>query len=409
MDLQQNLRKYAELILKVGLNIQPGDNILLRLDEHGLPLAREIARQAYAMGVHQIYPVFSDDALTLARFELAPDAAFDEYPAFFTDFTEGAYLNNFHLLSLSAPNPELLKEVDPGRISRWQRVTSIAGERVMKYVMENRVKWSIAALPSPAWAKAVFPQLGEQAAMERLWASIFHVTRVDQDDPVAAWTAHEHQLRAHEELLNGYAFDKLLFEGPGTDLEVYLPEGHRWMGGSSVSPKGERFMPNIPTEEVFTIPHAYRVNGTLAATMPLSTRGRLIEGMRFTFRDGAVVDYAATAGQEILKDILETDEGARRLGEVALVAHDSPISQTGLLFKNTLFDENASCHFALGSAYAENHVRGKEMSPDEKKQAGMNHSITHVDFMVGGPSLNVTGVQKDGSRVPLLVNGRWVI
>jgi len=409
MDLQQNLRKYAELILKVGLNIQPGDNILLRLDVHGLPLAREIARQAYQLGAHQIHPVFSDDQMTLARFQLAPDAAFDEYPAFLTDFTEGAYLNNYHLLSLFAPNPELLKEADPTRISRWQKVTAIAGERVMKYVMENRVKWSMAALPSPAWAKAVFPDLPEEEAIDKLWASIFQVTRVDQPDPVAAWAEHDRQLRAHEELLNQYAFEKLLFQGPGTELEVYLPQGHRWMGGSSISPKGERFMPNIPTEEVFTMPHAYRVNGTLSATMPLSTRGRLIEGMRFTFKDGAVTDFSATAGQEILKDILDTDEGARRLGEVALVAHNSPISRTGLLFKNTLFDENASCHFALGSAYAENHVHGKEMDAEQKKQAGMNHSITHVDFMVGGPQLNVTGVKADGTRIKVLVNGKWAI
>ncbi len=409
MQLQENLAKYAELILKVGLNAQPGDNILMRLDVNGLPLAREIARKAHAMGVHQIHPVFSDDALTLARYELAPDAAFEELPAFFTDFTEAAYNHNFHVLSLAAPNPELLKNVDPKRISKWQKVASIAGERVMKYVMENRVKWSIAALPSPAWAKAVFPDFKEGEAIDRLWDSIFAATRVDQDNPVMAWAAHEAQLRGHVEQLNNYSFDRLLFKAPGTDLVVHLPHGHRWMGGSSQIPRGDRFMPNIPTEEVFSMPHAYKVDGTLKATMPLSTRGRIIEGMQFVFKDGAVTEFSATSGEEILKDILDTDEGARRLGEVALVADDSPISNMGLLFRNTLFDENAACHFALGSAYAENHVRGKDMSKEEKREAGMNESITHVDFMVGGPELQVTGVKADGTEVPLLVNGNWVI
>lgn len=409
MNLQHNLTKYAELIVRVGLNVQPGDNILLRLDVNGLPLAREIAKKAYALGVHHIHPVFSDDVLTLARYQLAEDAAFGSLPGFMTDFTEAAYQNNFHVLSLVAPNPELLKDADPKRISKWQKVASRAGERVMKYVMENRVKWSIAALPSPAWAGAVFPGVPEEKAIDKLWAAIFAATRVDQDDPVAAWEAHDRQLRRHVQVLNGYAFEKLLFTAPGTDLTVYLPQGHRWMGGSSVCANGVRFMPNIPTEEVFTMPHAYKVDGTLAATMPLSTRGRIIDGMRFVFKDGAVVEFSATQGEEILKDMLDTDEGARRLGEVALVADDSPISNMGLLFRNTLFDENAACHFALGSAYAENHVRGKDMTPEEKREAGMNDSITHVDFMVGGPQLQVTGVQPDGTQVPIFVDGNWAV
>lgn len=409
MNHNNMLSKYAALILKVGLNIQPGDNILLRLDQYGLPLAREIARQAYALGVHNIHPVFSDDALTLARFQLAPEEAFHEVPAFFADFTESAYLHNYHALSLAAPNPELLKEVNPVRISAFQKAASIAEEKVMKYVLENRIKWTIAALPSPAWAASVFPELSEEKAVSKLWENIFKVCRLDQEDPVAAWQAHDAQLRAHQEKLNQFSFEKLLYKAPGTDLVVYLPEGHRWMGGSCQSPGGERFMPNIPTEEVFSMPHAYKVDGALAATMPLATRGRLIEGMKFTFKDGAVIDFSAEKGQDILKDLLDTDEGARRLGEVALVAYDSPISQTGLLFKYTLYDENASCHFALGSAYAESHIRGKDMSPEEKKQAGMNQSLTHVDFMVGGPHLDITGVTKDGREVPVLTQGSWAI
>ena len=409
MDFQKNLNKYAALILKVGLNIQPGDNILLRMDKSCLPLAQELSRQAYAMGAHNIHPVYSDDEMTLARYQLAPDAAFDSYPDFFADFTEAAYLHNYHVLSLHAPNPELLKEVAPARIGKWQKVTAIAGERLMKYTMGNQVKWCVAAVPSAAWAASVFPDKPEAQAMEALWHSIFAATRVFMDDPVAAWEAHEAQLVAHEQFLNEQAFEKLHYTAPGTDLMVYLPEGHVWMGGSSQLPRGDRFMPNIPTEEVFSMPHAYKVDGTLKSTKPLATRGRIIDGMTFVFKDGKVVDFDATVGKDILQDILDTDEGARRLGEMALVGDDSPISNTGLLFKNTLFDENASCHFALGSAYSENHVRGGELTDEEKKQVGMNKSITHVDFMVGGPELSVVGIKKDGTRVQILEKGNWVV
>jgi len=409
MDLQQHLKKYAELILKVGLHVLPGDKLIIRLDEHGLPLAREISRQAYALGAHDIYLAFADDQITLARYLLAPEEAFETRPAFFAEFTEAAYLDNYHFLALNAPNPELLRDADPRRISNWNRVLSKANERVARYSMENRIKWCIACLPSPAWAKAVFPALGEDEAVAALWQKIFEATRVTMSDPVAAWQAHEAQLKRRVNFLNGQAFEKLLYRGPGTDLEVCLPEGHVWMGGSSRIPRGDVFMPNIPTEEVFSMPHAYKVNGLLQATMPLSTSGRLIEGMRFVFKDGAVVDFDASSNREILEDLLNTDEGARRLGEVALVGDDSPISRTGLLFKNTLFDENASCHFALGKAYSESHVRGNEMTAEEKRAAGMNDSLIHVDFMVGGPQLEVVGVKADGARVTLLRSGNWVV
>ena len=409
MHLQENLKKYAALLLQVGLNVQPGDNILLRLDEHSLPLAREIARQAYQLGAHYVHPVFSDDELTLARFFHAPDAAMDEYPGALTDFSIAAYQQNFHILSLHAPNPELLKDVPPSRISRWQKASATANQPAMKYTMENRVKWVVAALPSPAWAGTVFPELPTDEAIRALWQKIFEATRVTEADPIAAWAKHEADLVRHETFLNEQRFEKLIYQGPGTNLTVHLPKGHIWVGGSAQIPRGDRFMANIPTEEVFSMPHAYKVDGSLAVTKPLSTRGRIIDGMRFTFKDGEVVDFDATVGKEILSDLLDTDPGARRLGEVALVGDDSPISNTGLLFKNTLFDENASCHFALGNAYGENLERGSELTDEEKRQVGMNQSITHVDFMVGGPALHVTGVRKDGTSVPILVKGNWVV
>lgn len=410
MNLQENLIKYARLLLKVGLGIKEGDNLILRLDENGLPLARELSRQAYTMGVHNVHLAFGDDEITLARFQNAPEAAFDSYPAFMADFSEGAYNNNYHLLALNAPNPELLKEVDPKRISRWQKTSAKATEHLMKYTMENRVKWCVAALPSPAWARSVFPDLDDDAAMEKLWGYIFQATRVDQEDPVAAWEEHQQSLVKRQNFLNAQQFDRLLYKAPGTDLVVHLPKGHLWIGGAStMQGRGDTFMPNIPTEEIFSMPHAYKVDGTLASTKTLSTRGRLIEGMTFVFKDGKVVDFDATQGKDIMQDLLDTDEGARRLGEVALVSDDSPISKTGLLFKNTLYDENASCHFALGKAYGENHERGNEMTAEEKKEAGMNESMIHVDFMVGGPELSVIGVKQDGTKVAILEQGNWVI
>lgn len=409
MNLQENLVKYARLILKVGLDIKPGDNLIIRVNEDGLPLCREVVRQAHALGAHHVHLAFYDDDMSLSRFENAPDEAFDSVPGFFADFNEAAYKSNFHLLTLGAPNPELLKSVAPDRIKRWQMTTARANEHLMMYTMTNKVKWCVVVLPSKSWAKSVFPELAEDKAVAALWENIFKATRVDQDDPVAAWAAHEKSLRAHEKFLNEQRFVKLLYKAPGTDLEVVLPQGHVWMGGSSKLERGDAFMPNIPTEEIFTLPHAFKVNGTLKATKPLSTRGRLIEGMRFVFKDGEVVDFNAENGKDILKDLLDTDEGSRRLGEVALVPHDSPISQTGLLFKNTLFDENAACHFALGQAYGENLKGGDDMTKEEKKQAGVNQSLIHVDFMIGGPDLSVTGVREDGSQVPVLRNGNWVI
>lgn len=279
----------------------------------------------------------------------------------------------------------------------------------MKYTMENRVKWTVAAHPTPAWAKTVFPDLSEDEALKKLWEKVFDATRVSMPEPVKAWQEHDAALKKHQNFLNEMQFEKLLYKGPGTDLEVYLVEGHLWVGGSGKCERGETFMANIPTEEVFSMPHAFKVNGTVKATKPLAARGKIIDGFYFTFKDGKVIDFDAKEGKETLQALLDSDEGARRLGEVALVADNSPISNTGILFKNTLFDENASCHFAIGNAYSENIKNGAFLSDEEAKKSGMNNSIIHVDFMVGGPELSVIGVKKDGSKIELLKNGNWAI
>lgn len=409
MEIEKNIEKYVELILKVGLNLQKGDGIIVLVNVHSLPMVREITRQAYRMGAKNIIYDFSDDDMVLSRYNYGASEIFNIYPQFEADRLEAAYKDGYHRLALVADNPELLKNTDSARVSAWQKTRALAMKKVMKYTMENKVKWVVAAHPTPEWAASVFPQLSAGEAVERLWEKIFNACRVNLPDPIAAWREHDDCLKKHQKFLNEMKFERLLYKAPGTDLEVYLTEGHKWVGGSGKTEKGETFMANIPTEEVFTMPHAYKVNGTLKATRPLSSMGKIIEDFRFEFKDGKVTGYDAAKGKEVLECLLKSDEGASRLGEVALVADDSPISNTGTLFKNTLFDENASCHFAIGNAYSENIEGGAAFSEEQKLKAGMNSSIIHVDFMVGGPELSVTGVNKDGRKTEILKNGNWVI
>ncbi|MGP1577530.1 MAG: aminopeptidase [Treponema sp.] len=409
MDLHKNIEKYVELILKSGLRLKKGDNLLVMVNEETLPMVREITKQAYQLGVTDVLYDFTDDAMTLARYQYGSSEVFSYLPQFKIDYLEQAYKNNYHRLALVAPNPELLKSVDSKKIAQWQACYAKASQPVMKYVMDNRIKWTVAAFPSKAWAKVVFPALDESAAIEKLWETLFSITRVACENPLAAWEAHDAALKTHQHCLNELRLEKLLYKAPGTDLEVYLPEGHHWMGGSATTVNGEVFLPNIPTEEVFSMPHAYKVNGTLRATKPLAVRGKIVDGFEFTFKDGKIITFDAQEGKDILEDLINTDEGASRLGEVALVADDSPISNTHLLFKNTLFDENASCHFAVGNAYSENLIGSADFTPEQKKAAGMNTSMIHVDFMVGGPELSVIGVKKDGTQIVILEKGNWAL
>lgn len=409
MDLNKNLEKYADLIVNIGLNLHAGDKLAIRMSEHSLPLARLVAKKAYQKGVSEIDLDFSDDAITLDRYLYAPDEAFETLPEYRIDFLENRFKDNYNVLSLAAPNPDLLKPADPAKIAQWQKVAGKAGKRTMQYTMQNRVKWCIAAVACPAWAAAAFPQLAPEEAMLKLWKNIFLATRIDQDDPIKAWEDHDQALKKHEAFLNEARFDRIHYKGPGTDLVVGMVKNHVWKGGSGFSQKGDRFFPNMPTEEVFSMPDADRVDGILRATMPLSVRGQIVDDFHFTFKDGKVVDYDAKVGKQILDDLIAMDEGAKRLGEIALVAANSPISNTGVLFKNTLFDENASCHFALGAAYSENLVGATSRSEEENRKLGMNNSLIHVDFMVGSKDVTVTGIKEDGTEIVLLKDGDWQV
>ncbi len=407
MDLDKNLEKYAELAVKTGINLKEGEGLIIGGNLDTLPLARKIMKKAYEAGAKHVEFQFNDDEMTLIRYNYGKDFVFENYPKWKVDALGAMYEDNYHHLFIGAPNPELLKDIDGNLVAKSQKSTSQATAPVMKYRMTGITKWTIIAMPSIPWAKSVFPELETEAAVEKLWEKVFQATRVDQEDPVKAWEEHDKNLKKYKNYLNEKQFEKLVLKGPGTDLEVYLAEGHFWMGGSKESQKGDSYVANMPTEEVFTTPHRLKVNGKLKATKTLSLNGKMVENFGFEFKDGKVVDFYAEKGYEVLEKLMENDEGAKYLGEIALVQDNSPISNTGILFNNTLFDENASCHFALGKAYGYAMRDGSKASEEELLNRGANHSLIHVDFMVGGPELEITAYEKDGTEVKLFEKGNW--
>ena len=400
------LDRLAEAMLRVGLNLQAGQNLLLTAPVEALPLVRRIAVHAYRAGAGLVTPIFSDDALTLARFENAPDAAFDVAPGWIYKGMADAFGENTARLAIGGGDPMLLSGCDPEKVGRANRANSAAYRPALEKVTGFEINWSLTAYPTLAWSKLVFPELPEDEAQHKLAEAIFAATRVTAADPVAAWAEHNAALLERRKWLNGHDFAALHFTGPGTDLTVGLADTHAWKGGISHAKNGISCNPNLPTEEVFTTPHALRVDGHVSATKPLSHSGTLIDGIRVTFKDGAITEAHATRGETVLQKMIDTDEGARRLGEVALVPHSSPISASGLLFYNTLFDENAACHIALGQCYADCFV-DKNLTRDEIAARGGNSSLIHVDWMIGSNLIDIDGITRDGARVAVMRGGEW--
>lgn len=407
-NFNRNLEKYAELAVKVGINLKEKEGLIISGSVDTLPLARLMMKEAYKLGAKDVSFQLDDDEMNLIRFENGKDYVFEHFPKQKVDFLGAMYEDNYHHIFIKSPDPELLKNIDGEIVAKSQKSASEAMADVLKYRMTGITKWNIVAVPSIPWAKSVFPDLEDDKALEKLWEKVFQATRVDQEDPIEAWEIHDKNIKKYRNFLNEKQFEKLVFKGPGTDLEVYLADGHFWMGGSKESQAGDSYVANMPTEEVFTTPHRLKVNGTLKATKPLSVNGNIVDGFGFTFKDGKVEDFFAEKGYEVLERLMENDEGAKYLGEVALVQDDSPISNTGILFNNTLFDENASVHFALGRAYAYAMIDGSNMSDEELNERGANFSLIHVDFMVGSPELNVMAYEKDGTEVQLFKDGNWV-
>lgn len=402
------LDRLAEVAIKVGLNLQPGQDLILTAPVTALPLVRRIAEHAYRAGAGLVTPILTDDAVTLARYRHARPEAFDAAAGWLYDGMAAGFDAGAARLAVTGGDPMLLSGEDPDKVSRANRAMARAYASARDRITRFATNWTIVAWPDAAWARLVSPGLDEFAAQRRLAEAIFAASRVDDDGAVANWSAHNAALSARAAWLDGQDFAALHFTGPGTDLSVGLAEGHKWVAGATETTAGILCNPNIPTEEVFTTPHALRVTGHVAATKPLSHMGTLIENIAVRFEEGRIVEARATRGEAVLHKVLDTDEGARRLGEVALVPHASPISQSGLLFYNTLFDENAASHIALGQCYATCFQGGESIEAEEVARRGGNSSAIHIDWMIGSDLVNVDGVAQDGSRVPVMRKGAWV-
>ncbi|MDD2868621.1 aminopeptidase [Neomegalonema sp.] len=401
------LARLAETIVKVGLGLKPGQDLFLTAPISAAPLVRLVVEEAYKAGAGLVTPLYGDEKLTLARFVHGQDQSFDRAPGWLYKGVAEAFSEGTARLALVGDDPMLLAEQDPDKVSRANRATSRAYKPALEHISNFRINWSIAAWPGATWAKRVFPDLPEDEAVRRLAEAIFAASRVDGPDPVAAWAAHNAALKTRSAWLNGKRFSALRFRGPGTDLTVGLADGHEWHGGANSARNGVVCNPNIPTEEVFTTPHKLRVEGHVSSTKPLSHQGALLDGIRVTFREGRIVEAHAARGEAVLQKLIDTDEGARRLGEVALVPHGSPISASGLLFYNTLFDENAACHIALGQCYSECFVGGASLSEEQIAAQGGNSSLIHVDWMIGSGEIDIDGLDEKGAATPVFRKGEW--
>ncbi|RXZ76744.1 aminopeptidase [Paenibacillaceae bacterium] len=406
-DFRKSLEKYAALAVEVGVNVQPGQTLVVTAPILAADYVRLIVKKAYEVGAKFVHVEWVDDEVIRTRYELAPADSFSHYPQFRADGWEDMAKNNAAFLSVIAANPDLLQGIEPQRIKDANIAASTALQPFRTYLMADKVSWSIVAVPSQPWADKVFPEAAEDERVDKLWASIFQATRVDLDDPVQAWRTHTDTLDQKAARLNERKYKKLHYTAPGTDLTIELPASHRWVSAGSPNEQGTQFIANMPTEEVFTAPLKTGVNGTVTSTKPLSYGGNLIENIRLTFKDGKIVEFAADQGYDTLKGLIETDEGSQFLGEVALVPHKSPISDTNLIFYNTLFDENASNHLAIGKGYAFCLEGGKTMSKEELEAQGLNDSLAHVDFMIGSGEMDIDGILEDGTTEPVFRKGNW--
>jgi aminopeptidase len=403
----EKLDKLAQVAIHVGLQLQAGQDLVLTAPIAALPLVRRIAEHAYKAGAGLVTPIFSDEDLTLSRYRSAPSESFDKATGWLYEGMAKAFAGNAARLAISGDNPMLLSNEDPDKVARANRANSTAYKPALEKIVNFEINWNIVSYPNPSWAKQVFPNDPEEVAVKKLADAIFAASRVDVADPISAWRDHNAALRKRHSWLNGKNFSALHFTGPGTDLTVGLADQHEWHGGASTAKNGITCNPNIPTEEVFTTPHARRVDGYVRSTKPLSYQGTLIEDISVRFEGGQIVEAKASRGENVLNKVLDTDAGARRLGEVALVPHSSPISASGLLFFNTLFDENAACHIALGQCYSKCFVNGAKLSAEEIAAKGGNSSLIHIDWMIGSGQIDVDGIGQDGTVEPVMRKGEW--
>jgi len=407
-EFEEKLNRLAEVAVQVGLGLGTGQQLVMTAMLDAVPLVRLITEHAYKAGATLVTTLLGDEESTLLRYRHARDNSFDVAASWLYEGMAQAYRSGAARLAIAGGNPALLSGEDPEKVSRANRATSKAYRPAMELITRHDINWTIVSCATPAWAAAVFPGLPPDQAIARLWEAIFAASRADQTDPVAAWKAHDAKLHAWADRMNQSRYAALHFKGPGTDLKVGLADDHLWLGGGTKAGNGRYCIPNMPTEEVFTTPHKERVEGHVTSTKPLSHQGTMIEGIAVRFKAGRIVEAHAERGEQVLQRMIETDDGARRLGEVSLVPHSSPIASSGLLFNNTLFDENAACHIALGQAYSNCVKNGDKLSPEELAARGANESLIHVDWMIGSNKIDVDGLAADGKAEPVMRQGEWV-
>lgn len=409
MNYKEIVKKYAETVVSVGLNVQPDQTVVVTADIDAIDFVREVTKAAYEKGAREVIQKLTDGPSSQLKFEYAPIEVFESIPQYRIDETNDFVQNKVAHLRVYSQTPELLKDADPKKIAAQAKALGEANKDFSRAVGRYDFSWCIVGFPNDKWGELVFPELKGEDAKLKLLEAMIKAVRVDQDDPVAAWKLHNETLNKKAQQLNEKAYDKLHYKSSTTDVEIGLTKGHVWLGASAINSDGVEIQVNMPTEEVFTSPDYRRVNGVIGNTRPLAYQGAIIDDFKLTFKDGVVTDFEAGVGYDVLKNMLNNDEGARRVGEIALVPDDSPISNSGILYYNTLYDENASCHVALGRSFPNAIKDGKSLSKEELMDKGLNQSMIHVDFMMGGSDLSIDGIKEDGTVEPVFRDGNWVI
>ncbi|MEO8355988.1 MAG: aminopeptidase [Chloroflexota bacterium] len=406
-EFSQALQKYADVVVRVGLNLRAGQRLLIEAGIFDYPLVRLVTARAYQAGARYVDVIWEDQEITHVHLNNASQDALQEIPNWLPNAALEYLENGDAYLGIASRDPDLFSDVDPARVATYRTALMRKFEKVSDMIMRDAINWSIVSSPTREWASKIFPDVTKEQAVEQLWEAIFQTCRVDQPDPVAAWKTHIVDLKKHSEWLNAKRYAALHYKAPGTDLTVGLPAKHLWLAAQMKAENGIEFTANMPTEEVFTMPHKDQVNGTVSASRPFVIMGRIVEDFTLTFENGRITNITAKKGEDTLRKLIETDEGSRSIGEVALVPNSSPISQRGHLFYNTLFDENAASHIAIGRAYRFTMNGGNEMSEEEFQANGGNFSLTHNDFMIGSDGMDIDGISDDGNHEPVMRAGEW--
>lgn len=404
------LKKYADLTVKIGVNIQKGQPLVINSPVNCAEFTRLLVESGYESGASYVLVNWNDDEINKTYFTYASMEEVSYVPEYVIQKFHEIVDKGYAAISVTAPTPGILASIDPEKLNASSKASNEKIGFYRKHTMANNTQWCVVAVPTVAWATKVFPDMKEEEALEKLWEAVLEASRVDENNnPIIEWENHMNRLSLHNKMLNEYNFKSLHFKNSiGTDLDIELVQDHIWGGGGEYTSKGVFFAPNIPTEETFTMPHKDKVNGTVVASKPLNYQGKLIEDFKIVFKDGKAVEYSAKKEEETLKRMLSLDEGSSRLGEVALISYESPISKMDILFYNTLFDENASCHLALGNAYTMNIKDGNELTDEELSQKGYNKSMIHVDFMFGTSDMEIIGTRYNGEKIVIFKNGNFV-